>query len=81
MEGKRTIGKGSYHFEVGRNKPDPERRGKVLFDDCLHIWFKNKNSAISQIQSLLNQIAEPDINKCFVLSLSVCGELRFEKEE
>ena len=72
MEGNRTIGEGSFNFEAGKYKPDPE------FDDCLNIWMP-KHEAWSVVQSLLHQLKEDDGKRDIMINF--CGELKFEKEE
>jgi len=79
MNGEITIGEGAYHFEAGRSKPNPRREGQVTFDDCIHIWFKNKSHAIDSIENLLRQIKDERTDRD--ISLTFCGELKFEKEE
>jgi len=78
MDGKRTVGQGSYSFEVNKHKPDPKREGKITFDDCIHIWFPSRGHAWAAFEMLQKQL-QVDTKK-EDLHLTFCGELNFEKE-
>jgi len=79
MEGKCTIENGSYAFESLKSKPDPKRKGKILFDDCLNVYLKNKREAIRCIEILLQQIKED--GELGDYTLTFYGSLSFKKDD
>lgn len=81
MDGNITTESGSFEMEVSKSKPDPERKGKVIYDDCLNIWFPSKYWAWLAVESLLQQIKNCENEPKRDIHLNFCGELRFEKED
>jgi len=77
MDGKKTVD-GSYNFEVNKHKPDPNRHGKITFDDILYVWFPNKRLVLNAIESLTKQLNEDGGHE---MCLHFAGELSFEKDD
>lgn len=73
---------GSFIMESMKSKPDPDRPGKVIFDDMLTVYFKHDAEAYKHIELLLWQLKDKHISKeKYDISLSFSGELSFQKDD
>jgi hypothetical protein len=67
----------SHSFEIsGGVEKDPERKGKVIWPDCLNVRM-NKFHAWNLVETLINQLRDGED----ICSFSHCGKLDYDEEE